>query len=82
MLILGFPVWQSDRLKQVLDLLSSLNSLCLVLGMDFKHTVSQIHPSLEVENGSSSVSSDTIGRLESVIHDLRVIKLERMQKVR
>ncbi|CAA6656066.1 unnamed protein product [Spirodela intermedia] len=72
---------KSDRLKQVLDLLSSLNSLCSVLGMDFKHTISQIHPSLEDTGGSNSVSNETIERLDSVIHGLRDIKLQRMQKL-
>lgn len=77
-----FSIGQSDRLKHVLDLLSSLNSLCSVLGMDFKHTISQIHPSLEDTGGSNSVSNETIERLDSVIHGLREIKLQRMQKVR
>ncbi|MQL85025.1 hypothetical protein Taro_017537 [Colocasia esculenta] len=72
---------KSDRLKQVLDLLNSLNSLCLVLGMDFKHTISAIHPSLDDTNGSNSISNDIIQRLTSAVHGLRDTKLQRMQKL-
>ncbi|CAH1445646.1 unnamed protein product [Lactuca virosa] len=47
---------KSDRLKQVLDHMSSLNSLCLVLGMDFNQTIQEIHPTLsEGANMSKSI---------------------------
>uniref|UniRef100_A0A1D1XLT1 65-kDa microtubule-associated protein 3 n=1 Tax=Anthurium amnicola TaxID=1678845 RepID=A0A1D1XLT1_9ARAE len=72
---------KTDRLKQVLDLLNSLNSLCFVLGMDFKHTISEIHPSLDESCGLKSISNDTIKRLTSAIQGLRETKLQRMQKL-
>ncbi|XP_078448188.1 microtubule associated protein (MAP65/ASE1) family protein [Wolffia australiana] len=72
---------KSDRVKHVLDLLRILNSLCSVLGVDFKLTISQIHPSLEDITGPSTVSNETIERLENVISGLREVKLQRMQKV-
>lgn len=72
---------QSDRLKQVQELLNTLNSLCLVLGMDFKPTVNEVHPSLGDSEGSRSISNDTIERLTIAIHKLREVKIQRMQKV-
>lgn len=72
---------QSDRLKKVQDHLYSLSSLCSVLGLDFKPTVSEIHPSLGNSEGPKSVNNDTIGQLALAIQELRDVKLQRMQKV-
>ncbi|RWR87373.1 Microtubule-associated protein [Cinnamomum micranthum f. kanehirae] len=72
---------KSDRLKQVLDHISTLNSLCIVLGMDFKHTVAEVHPSLYETEGSKSISDDTIERLAFAIQRFREIKIQRMQKL-
>ncbi|KAM7524997.1 hypothetical protein LguiA_014899 [Lonicera macranthoides] len=38
---------KSDHLKQELDHLNTLNSLCAVLGMDFKQTIHEINPTLD-----------------------------------
>ncbi|KAJ9545763.1 hypothetical protein OSB04_025470 [Centaurea solstitialis] len=72
---------KSDRLKQVLDHLSALNSLCLVLGMDFKQTIHEIHPSLSETEGAKSINNDTIARLANAIQRLREVKVQRMQKI-
>lgn len=72
---------QSDRLKQVQDHLNTLNSLSLVLGMDLKNMVSEIHPSLGDSEGSRSISNDTIERLATAIQKMREVKIQRMQKV-
>ncbi|KAF5183781.1 hypothetical protein FRX31_026636 [Thalictrum thalictroides] len=53
----------SEGLKQVLDHLSTLNSLCLVLGEDFKNTIKEVHPSLDESEGSKNISNETIHRL-------------------
>lgn len=58
-----------------------MNSLCLVLGMDFKPTVSEVHPSLGDSEGTRSISNDTIERLTIAIDKLREVKIQRMQKV-
>lgn len=73
---------QSSRLKQVQEHLCTLNSLCLVLGFDFKQTINGIHPSLLDSEGSKSVSNDTIQQLAVAIQELREVKLQRMQKVK
>ena len=73
---------QSSRLKKVQEHLYTLNSICSVLGLDFKQTVNAIHPSLGESEGSNSVSNDTIQRLAVAIQELREVKLQRMQKVK
>uniref|UniRef100_A0A0V0HH96 Putative ovule protein n=1 Tax=Solanum chacoense TaxID=4108 RepID=A0A0V0HH96_SOLCH len=72
---------KSERLKQVLDHLSTLNSLCLVLGMDFKHTVNEVHPSLGESEGTKNISNDTIQHLAAAIGRLREVKLLRMKRL-
>lgn len=72
---------QSDRLKKIQEHLYTLNSLCLVLGLDFKQIVLGIHPSLGDLEGPKSVSNNTIQQLAVAIQDLREVKLQRMQKV-
>jgi len=73
---------QNSRLKQVQEHLYTLNSLCLVLGLDFKQTINGIHPSLLESEGSKSVSNDTIQQLAVATEQLREVKLQRMQKVK
>ncbi|KAI3778293.1 hypothetical protein L2E82_07480 [Cichorium intybus] len=70
---------KSDRINQVLAHFSTLNSMCLVLGMDFNQTIHEIHPGLS-ETGSNSISDDVIKRLAIAIERLRVVNIERMQK--
>ncbi|KAK1366641.1 65-kDa microtubule-associated protein 3 [Heracleum sosnowskyi] len=72
---------KSDRLKQVLELLSTLNSLCLVLGMDFQNTVNEVHPSLGDSDGTKSISNDTIDSLAVAIKRLLELKIQRMQRL-
>ncbi|KAI5346933.1 hypothetical protein L3X38_014812 [Prunus dulcis] len=72
---------KSDRLKQIQDHLCTLNSLCLVLGMDFKQTSSEVHPSLDDSEGCKNISNDTIERLAAAIQKLREVKLQRMQRL-
>ncbi|KAJ4749436.1 Microtubule-associated protein-like [Rhynchospora pubera] len=72
---------KSERLKQVFDCLKSLSMLCEVLGLDYKETVSGVHPSLDENEGSKCISDDTIVRLECAIDSLRKVKIQRMQKL-
>nr|XP_027110444.1 65-kDa microtubule-associated protein 3-like [Coffea arabica]XP_027110445.1 65-kDa microtubule-associated protein 3-like [Coffea arabica] len=72
---------KSERLKKVLDRLNTLNSLCLVLGMDFKETVDEVHPSLGESEGTKNISNDTIEQLAAAIQRLREIKIQRMQRL-
>ncbi|ONK73440.1 uncharacterized protein A4U43_C04F31510 [Asparagus officinalis] len=71
---------KADRLKLVLDHLNTLDSLCAVLGVDFKQTVREIHPSLDKTQGSN-VGDEAIEDLASAIERFRAVKLQRMQKL-
>ncbi|KAF6137624.1 hypothetical protein GIB67_036207 [Kingdonia uniflora] len=72
---------KSDRLNQVLDHLNTLNSLCLVLGIDFKQTIREVHPTLDDSDGPKNLSDDTIGSLAAAIQKHREVKLQRMQRL-
>lgn len=72
---------KSDRLNKVLDHLSTLNSLCLVLGMDFKQTITEVHPSLDDSEGAKNLSDETIERLGRAIQKLREVKIQRMERI-
>ncbi|KAI7751580.1 hypothetical protein M8C21_004146 [Ambrosia artemisiifolia] len=72
---------KSDRIKKVLDHMSTLNSLCLVLGMDFNQTVHEINPGLAETEGTKSLSNDAIGSLAAAIQKLHDVKIERMQRL-
>uniref|UniRef100_A0A2N9GG61 65-kDa microtubule-associated protein 3 n=1 Tax=Fagus sylvatica TaxID=28930 RepID=A0A2N9GG61_FAGSY len=72
---------KSDRLRQVQDHLCTVNSLCSVLGLDFKQIVTEVHPSLGDFEGSKIISNDKIEQLAAVIQNLREVKLQRMQRL-
>lgn len=72
---------KSDRLKQVMEHLNTLHSLCEVLGVDFKQTVNEVHPSLGEADGSKNLSNCTIESLASAASRLRELKVQRMQKL-
>lgn len=73
---------QSNRLKQVQDHLNTLNSLCSVMGMDFKLTATEVHPSLGDSGGSRSISNNTLEQLGTEINKLREVKIQRMERVK
>ncbi|KAK4358470.1 hypothetical protein RND71_020699 [Anisodus tanguticus] len=72
---------KSERLKQVLDHLGTLNSLCSVLGMDFKHTINEVDPSLGESEETMNICNDTIQNLAAAIQRLQEVKLQRMQQL-
>ncbi|XP_034708570.1 65-kDa microtubule-associated protein 3-like isoform X3 [Vitis riparia] len=80
-LLLELQDEKSNRVKQVLAHLKTLDSLCKVLGLDFKHTVAEIHPSMDDSIGLKNLSSNTIDKLAATILSLREVKTERMHKV-
>lgn len=72
---------KADRLKLVLEHLSTLKTFCIVLGLDFMQTVTEVHPSLGDAERPKVASNEVIERLASVILSLRNVKLQRMQKL-
>ncbi|KAH9788268.1 65-kDa microtubule-associated protein 4 [Citrus sinensis] len=72
---------KSSRLRKVMKHLSNVNSLCMVLGLDFKDTVCKIHPTLNDPKASKDVSNDTIEKMATTIQSLQEVKIQRMQKL-
>ncbi|KAF5480297.1 hypothetical protein F2P56_001059 [Juglans regia] len=72
---------KSDRLRQVQEHVSTVNSLCSVLGVDSKKIVTEVHPSLGDSVGSKNISNNTIDQLAAAIRKLREVKLQRMQRL-
>lgn len=52
-----------------------------MLGLDFKQTVSEIHPSLGEPEGPKDISNGTIEQLGTAIQRMREVKIQRMQQV-
>ncbi|KAG9440922.1 hypothetical protein H6P81_021087 [Aristolochia fimbriata] len=77
----AFQKEKSDRLRQVLEYLNTLNLLCMVLGLEYSQIVSEVHPTLDDPNASKNISNSTIEKLPAVIQRLRETKLQRMQKL-
>ncbi|PRQ37863.1 putative microtubule-associated protein, MAP65/Ase1/PRC1 [Rosa chinensis] len=70
-----------NRLKLIIDHMSMLHSLCFVLGMDFKHTIHEIHPTLDDLNGEKDITNNTIEGLANSVQILREVKIQRWQRV-
>lgn len=65
----------------VMGQLKNLNSLCIVLGLEFEKMVAEVHPALDEGEESKNISDDVVDRLASTIQRLREVKLQRMKKV-
>ncbi|WVZ79428.1 hypothetical protein U9M48_027008 [Paspalum notatum var. saurae] len=74
---------QSNRLRNILESVSSVHDLCSVLGMDFVGTVTEVHPSLDDSVGvqSKSISDETISKLSKMVIRLKEEKSKRFAKI-
>ncbi|CAK9318343.1 unnamed protein product [Citrullus colocynthis] len=72
---------KSDRMKLVHNHMRTLESLCLVLGIDSKQISIEVHPTLGDFEGPTNITIETIEQLTAMIEKLRDIKLQRMQKL-
>ncbi|XP_057798404.1 65-kDa microtubule-associated protein 3 [Salvia miltiorrhiza] len=70
-----------ERLKHVHEHLNYLYLGCSVLGLDFKQTVSEIHPNLGEPEGSKDISNGTIDQLRIAIQRMQEVKVQRMQQL-
>ena len=61
--------------------MDGLKSLCGVLGVDFKQTKHDIHPSLDDSQGAQDLTDDTIKKFTAEIQRLREVKIQRLKKV-
>ncbi|XP_059455931.1 65-kDa microtubule-associated protein 3-like [Corylus avellana] len=70
-----------NRLKQVSNHLNTLNSVCSVLGMEFRHIAGEIHSTLNDSKGTKDISNHTIEKLAAAVQSLREVKIQRMQRL-
>ncbi|KAL9233838.1 hypothetical protein vseg_008783 [Gypsophila vaccaria] len=71
------------RLQKVHNHISSIHELSVVMSLDFRTIVVEIHPSL-VDSGhgqSKSISNDTLVKLTGVVNSLKQEKQQRLQKI-
>ncbi|XP_024625893.1 65-kDa microtubule-associated protein 3 [Medicago truncatula] len=80
MQLLQFQNEKASRLKHVSELLDSLSSLCLVLGLDVKDKICEICPTM-TSTATKDVSDLTLKSLSSEVLSLREVKMQRMQKL-
>ncbi|KAI4330855.1 hypothetical protein MLD38_029100 [Melastoma candidum] len=68
-------------LSQIQEHLNELQSICVVLGLDFQHAATEVHASLTDSERRWNITNHTIERLSNTIQQLREVKLQRMQKL-
>ncbi|KAL2898157.1 65-kDa microtubule-associated protein 5 [Bienertia sinuspersici] len=71
------------RLQKVNGHISAIHELSLVLSVDFRTTVAEVHPSL-VDHGCGqlkSISNDTLAKLTGTVKSLKEEKQRRLQKI-
>ncbi|KAM7275802.1 hypothetical protein ACFE04_017668 [Oxalis oulophora] len=72
---------KSNRLKEVEDKLNILHSLSVVLDLDFEDLICEVHPTLNGSKGMKDISNSTIENLATKIENLRLVKMQRVQKL-
>ncbi|XAR54129.1 hypothetical protein NMG60_11029139 [Bertholletia excelsa] len=79
--LLALQKEKSDRIKKMLNDLNTLKTLCTVLGVDFKQTINEIHPSLDDSTATKDASTKTMEMLHIAIQRLQEIKIQRLQQL-
>lgn len=75
---------QRERLKKILEHVSTVQDLCSVLKMEPFSIITEVHDSLDDSIGKDhkSVSNDTLSKLDRTIATLNEDKTLRLKKVR
>ncbi|XP_072980179.1 65-kDa microtubule-associated protein 6-like [Typha angustifolia] len=75
---------KSDRLQKVLEYVNEVHSLCGVLGLDFRKTVDEVHPSLHETDSkdSTNISNNTLEGLSHAVLKLKSERKLRIEKLR
>ncbi|CAN4125816.1 unnamed protein product [Withania somnifera] len=68
----------SDRLKLLVDHLTTINSLCVVFGIDYKHTIAEIDPTMDDSRVLKNISKHMILKLSAMINRLKELKKQRL----
>ncbi|XP_047264499.1 65-kDa microtubule-associated protein 9-like [Capsicum annuum] len=72
---------QSDRLKLLVEHLTAINSLCVVLGVDYKQTIAEIDPNMDDSRVLKNISKDMIFKLSAMIKRLEELKKQRLLRL-
>uniref|UniRef100_A0A7N0ZQQ6 Uncharacterized protein n=1 Tax=Kalanchoe fedtschenkoi TaxID=63787 RepID=A0A7N0ZQQ6_KALFE len=72
---------KTDRLKLVTEYLHTLNSLCTVLGIDYKEKINDMHVGMGGSGGVECIRYDTIDKLYAAIQSLQALRTQRMQRL-
>ncbi|XP_030453532.1 65-kDa microtubule-associated protein 1-like isoform X2 [Syzygium oleosum] len=74
---------KSDRLRKVVEFVSTVHDLCSVLGIDFFSSITEVHPSLNdsASAQSKSISNETLSRLAKTVLALKEDKKQRLHKL-
>lgn len=72
-----------ERLKKVLEHVSTVHDLCTVLGMEYFSIITEVHNSLDdsVSKDRKSISNDTLSKLDRTIATLNKDKRLRLNKL-
>lgn len=79
--LLSLQKEKSDCLKLLVDHLTTINSLCLVLGVDYKQTIAEIDPTMDDSRVLKNISKDMIFKLSTTIHRLEELKKQRLLRL-
>ncbi|CAO2820815.1 unnamed protein product [Amaranthus hypochondriacus] len=72
------------RLQNVNTHISTIHELSVVMSVDFRTKVAEVHPSL-VDHGHGqlkSISNDTLAKLTSVVNSMKQEKQQRLEKIK
>lgn len=61
--------------------LTTINSLCVVLGIDYKQIIAEIDPTMDDFSVSKNISKDMIIKLSATINRLKDLKKQRLLRV-
>ncbi|XP_049408245.1 65-kDa microtubule-associated protein 3 isoform X1 [Solanum stenotomum] len=79
--LLALQKEKSDRLKLLVDNLTTINSLCVVLGVDYKQTIAEVDPTLDDSRVLKNISKDMIFKLSAMINRLEELKKQRLLRL-
>ncbi|CAN4111752.1 unnamed protein product [Withania somnifera] len=79
--LLALQKEKSNRLKLLVDHLTTINSFCVVLGVDYKQTISEIDSTLDNSCVLKNISKDMIFKLSDMISRLEELKKQRLLRL-
>uniref|UniRef100_A0A7N0TD56 Uncharacterized protein n=1 Tax=Kalanchoe fedtschenkoi TaxID=63787 RepID=A0A7N0TD56_KALFE len=79
-LLISFPLL-TNQLKLVTGFLHTLNSLCMVLGIDYREKIIEMQIGMDGSGGIKGIRSDTVDKLSAAIQSLQALRTQRRQRL-